>query len=132
MTTTAPPTTKNGVNVDALVNTVKAIDENPDVGSFQFRSSTQWKQGAQVETTFEGHAQNGVDSKRDVPLKWGGDEPVGLLGTGLYQGPTDSLLHSMVCFHRKVKRHLVIRLNIFNILLVTNIPNARWAHNFYL
>ena len=95
MTTTAPLLTRNGVDVDALVKTVKAIDETPELGRFKFRSSTQWKQGAQVESTFEGHTQNGVDFKRDVPLKWGGDEPFGLLGTGIYQGPTESLLHSM-------------------------------------
>jgi uncharacterized OsmC-like protein len=89
------PKTLNGVDVDALINTVGAIADDPALGSFQFRSSTQWKKGAQVETTFTGHKQNGVDSTRDMPHKWGGDEPVGLLGTGLYQGPTDSLLHSM-------------------------------------
>jgi uncharacterized OsmC-like protein len=90
-----PSKTLNGVDVDALINTVGAIADDPALGSFQFRSSTHWKKGAQVETTFTGHKQNGVDSTRDVPHKWGGDEPVGLLGTGLHQGPTDSLLHSM-------------------------------------
>lgn len=87
--------TMNGVDVDALLGTVEAVVEDPAKADFQFRSSTQWKKGAQVETTFPGHTQNGSTTKRDVPLKWGGDEPVGLLGTGLYQDPTDSLLHSM-------------------------------------
>jgi uncharacterized OsmC-like protein len=92
---TRPSKTLNGVDVDALINIVSAIAEDSALGSFQFCASTQWNKGAQVETTFTGHKQNGVESMRDVPHKWGGDEPVGLLGTGLHQGPTDSLLHSM-------------------------------------
>jgi hypothetical protein len=99
------PKTLNGVDVDALVNTVGAIAEDPALGSFQFRSSTQWKKGAQVETTFTGHKQNGVDSTRDVPHKWGGDEPVGLLGTGLHQGSTRSSSYSR---DSRVKRFLEV------------------------
>ena len=85
----------NGVDVDALVATVGAIATDNKVGAFEFRSNTQWKQGAQVETTFTGHKQSGNDNTRDKPHILGGDEPTGLLGTGLHQGPTDSLLHAM-------------------------------------
>ena len=85
----------NGVDVDKLVSTVGAIASDKDVGQFEFRSMTEWKQGAVIETTFTGHKQSGVDSTREKAHTWGGDEPPGLLGTGLYQGPTDSLLHAM-------------------------------------
>jgi len=89
-------TTKmNGVDVESLVKTVEAVANEPNLGAFEFRCSTQWKEGAVVESTFTGHKQNGVNSDRQVPHRWGGDEPIALLGKGLYQGPTDTLLHSM-------------------------------------
>ena len=88
-------TNMNGVDVESLVKTVEAVASEPSLGSFEFRCSTQWKEGAVVESTFSGHKQNGINSERQVAHRWGGDEPVALLGKGLYQGPTDTLLHSM-------------------------------------
>ena len=89
------PSKVNGVDVGALVATVGAIAEDGNVGKFEFRGKTVWKQGAQVETTFTGHKQSGKDTTRETPHVWKGDEPTGLLGTGMAQGPTDTLLHAM-------------------------------------
>ena len=76
-------TVRNGVDVDALVATVQAIAETHGVGEFQFKSKTDWKSGAKVETKFPGCVANGEDIVRDKPHVWSGDEPTGLLDRGL-------------------------------------------------
>ena len=42
-------TNMNGVDVESLVKTVEAVASEPSLGSFEFRCSTQWKEGAVVE-----------------------------------------------------------------------------------
>ena len=87
--------TINGVDVEALGQVVSALQADPNLAGFEFRSSTKWQSGAVVHSTFSGHTQNGVDAPREQPHELGGDEPVALLGTGKHVGPAGHLLHAM-------------------------------------
>jgi hypothetical protein len=44
-------TLRNGIDVDQLIGTVKAVQENPDLAKFQFRAYTTWESGARSSTT---------------------------------------------------------------------------------
>jgi uncharacterized OsmC-like protein len=87
--------TINGVDIDALEETISAVKADPSVAAFQFRSSTRWKSGAVVATTFTGFKQDGLDLTRPTPHELGGDEPTALLGTGTQVSPTGHLLHAL-------------------------------------
>ena len=77
----------NGVDVEALGQIVSALQADPSLADFEFRSSTEWQSGAVVRSTFSGHKQNGVNAPREQPHELGGDEPVALLGTAKHVGP---------------------------------------------
>jgi uncharacterized OsmC-like protein len=84
----------NGVDLAALGAVIEKFSSEPSSAAFEFRSSTTWKNGAVVESTFTGHRQDGVDSTRERPHQLGGDEPLELLGTNQHVGPSGHLLHA--------------------------------------
>lgn len=86
--------TINGVDLAALGAVIGRFTADPATAAFEFRSSTTWKGGAEVESTFTGHRQGGVDATRERPHHLGGDEPVELLGAGRHVGPSGHLLHA--------------------------------------
>jgi uncharacterized OsmC-like protein len=85
----------NGVDVAALGEIISDFKANPRTAGFEFRSSTDWRSGAVVSSTFTGHKRNGVDNARAKPHELAGDEPVALLGSGKHVGPAGHLLHAM-------------------------------------
>jgi uncharacterized OsmC-like protein len=87
--------TINGFNVEALEKELSAIQANPKVADFKFASSTRWKNGAVVTTTFGGLSQGGQYAARTKPHELAGDEPTPLLGTGTAVSPTGHLLHAL-------------------------------------
>ncbi|HSB16803.1 MAG TPA: OsmC family protein [Bryobacteraceae bacterium] len=95
MTTTINQATINGVNVDALEQSIAAMKDDPRVAAFQFRSSSRWLGGAVIASTFAGYLQDGLYVARDTPHELGGDEPAALLGTGTQVSPTGHLLHAL-------------------------------------
>ena len=72
---------QNGVNVDQLMSTVDAIQDNPDLARFQFRAKSEWGGGGRAKTSiksFYGAGQE--DTSRDAPFIVEADEPPVLLG----------------------------------------------------
>lgn len=99
-TTTATTTTianvKNGVNVDQLVGTVKAIQGTPEIAKFRFRSTSKWDGGAKGHTTiksFFGALQE--DSSRKDAYVLTGDEPPVLLGTNAGPNAVETVLAAL-------------------------------------
>jgi uncharacterized OsmC-like protein len=85
----------NGVDIAALGDIISDFKADPETAKFEFRSSTDWQAGAEVNSTFTGHKRRGVDDSRAKPHQLAGDEPVALLGGGKHVGPSGHLLHSM-------------------------------------
>ncbi len=85
----------NGVDTNALGAIISSFQADPETAKFEFRSATDWQNGAIVESTFTGHKRDGVDSTRAKPHRLAGDEPVALLGSGKHVGPAGHLLHAM-------------------------------------
>jgi uncharacterized OsmC-like protein len=88
--------TINGVNVDQLVSTIEAIEENPSLAEFRFRTETEWVEGGHTRTKIQGFYGAGVeDTSRDEPFYLEGDEPPVLLGTSAGPNAVESALHAL-------------------------------------
>lgn len=88
--------TTNGVDVERLVATINAVQENPDLARFRFQAQTEWIQGARSRTRFQSfhQASQEVDD-RQRPLVMEGDEPGVLLGTDTAPNAVESVLHAL-------------------------------------
>ncbi|WP_420627782.1 OsmC family protein [Candidatus Leptofilum sp.] len=86
----------NGVNVDQLVETIGAIQEDPEIAKFQFRSHTQWVSGGHSRTTIQSfYGAGGEDTTRSQPFILEGDEPAVLLGEDHGPNAVETVLHAL-------------------------------------
>ncbi len=94
--TTQTSTHLNGVNVSQLVETIKAIQENPGLARFQFRAHNEWIQGGQSRTSIQSFYGAGQeDSSRSRPFILEGDEPPVLLGENAGPNAVEAVLHAL-------------------------------------
>lgn len=93
---TRPGTRLNGVDVDKLVGTIGAIQENAELANFTFRAHTEWQGGGHSRTEIqEFHGAGGEDGSRERPFILEGDEPPVLLGTNQGPNAVESVLHAL-------------------------------------
>lgn len=89
-------TTINGVNVDQLVSTIDAVEENPGLAEFKFRAKTEWIEGAHTRTAIQGFYGAGEeDTSRAEPFYLEGDEPPVLLGNDAGPNAVETVLHAL-------------------------------------
>ncbi|HET8777905.1 MAG TPA: OsmC family peroxiredoxin, partial [Candidatus Limnocylindria bacterium] len=81
----ATVTVRNGINVDQLVATIGAINEQPSVSTFTFRAATSWHDGTLNRAEIGSFIHNGKLVERPEPFRLLGDEPPVLLGAN--RGP---------------------------------------------
>jgi uncharacterized OsmC-like protein len=96
MATTSTASQRNGIDVDQLVRTVKAIQEDAALARFQFRAHATWEGGARSRTTIQGFYGAGQeDTSRAQPLEIRGDEPPVLLGTNTAPNAVETVLAAL-------------------------------------
>ena len=86
----------NGVDVDQLFSTIKAIKETPGLAKFEFRATNQWINGGHNRTSikdFYGAGQE--DTTRKRTFVFDNDEPVTLLGEDNGANPVEFVLHAL-------------------------------------
>jgi len=94
--TTQTKTLINGVNVDQLVATIHAIQENPKLARFQFRAHNEWINGGQSRSTIQSFYGAGQeDTSRSQPFTLEGDEPPVLLGGNAAPNAVEAVLHAL-------------------------------------
>lgn len=94
--TTQTTTQVNGVNVDQLVGTVNAIQQNPALARFQFRAHNEWVGGGHSRTSIQGFYGAGMeDTSRSRPFILEGDEPPLLLGGNAGPNAVEAVLHAL-------------------------------------
>ncbi|MEX0761016.1 MAG: OsmC family protein [Dehalococcoidia bacterium] len=89
-------TIPNGVNVQQLVDTISAIEANPDLAKFKFRAQTDWIDGGHSRTTvqsFYGAGQE--DTSRQAPFTIESDEPPVLLGRNAGPNAVETVLAAL-------------------------------------
>jgi uncharacterized OsmC-like protein len=90
-----PSAVINGVAVDGLVDTIKAVKATPSIAKFKFRIRNQWETGSRnrsTVSTFTGANQELVHPK---PFTLEADEPAVLFGKDLAANPVEHLLHAL-------------------------------------
>lgn len=82
----ATATVTNGIDVPQLVQTIEAIKQDAQLGSFTFRAASTWKEGTHNVGRIGRFTHAGAeDETRAAPFTLEGDEPPVLLGHN--QGP---------------------------------------------
>lgn len=89
-------TATNGIDVAALTETVKAIQDDPTLSSFTFRARSTWQDGTHNIGEIHSFTHAGKeDSSRDAPYVLHGDEPPVLLGTNSGANAVELLLQAL-------------------------------------
>jgi uncharacterized OsmC-like protein len=101
----------NGVDVEGLGNTVKAVQEKPALAKFEFRARNRWINGGHNQTTiksFYGAGQE--DTTRTQPFVLVADEPPVLLGEDRGANPVEYVLTALAaCLTTSIVYHAAAR-----------------------
>lgn len=83
----------NGVDVDALLETVKAVKKDPEMGDFHFRVKNNWRDGTLSHAKVKGYyGAKEEHPDRKAQLEFDLDEPPELLGKDKGPNPVEYLL----------------------------------------
>jgi uncharacterized OsmC-like protein len=92
----ATVTVRNGVDVQALLETIDAIKEKPDLAQFTFRASTAWDDGTHSTARIGSFLHASADDQsRTKAFTLDGDEPPVLLGHDRGPNAVELLLASL-------------------------------------
>lgn len=99
MTTTtqaAPAATRNGLDLQAMTQTVAALTADPSLAAFQFRARNRWISGGENRSTIKDFFGAGVeDQSRSMTFEFTNGEPPVLLGNNEGANPVEFLLHAL-------------------------------------
>lgn len=87
---------KNGVNVGQLVETIEAVQGNPELAKFEFRTRTNWLTGGHCVSSaksFYGVCQEDTTRKETFTME--ADHPNVLLGEDKAATPAEIVLHAL-------------------------------------
>lgn len=89
-------TTRNGLNIAQMVQTVDALKHDPSLAKFEFRARNQWINGGENRSTIQGFYGAGAeDESRTEPFVFTNGEPPVLLGNNEGANPVEFLLHAL-------------------------------------
>jgi uncharacterized OsmC-like protein len=100
----------NGVEVDVLQTTAKAMQEDPELGQWKFRATNKWIDGTHNRTTI--HDYNALGQERTHPQEIGldADEPPLLAGHDQAPNPVEHLLNALAaCVTTSMVAHAAVR-----------------------
>ena len=86
----------NGLDTQALVQTVDALKRDRTLAKFEFRAGNSWVGGAENRSTIQGFFGAGAeDTSRSKPFAFTNGEPPILLGDNEGANPVEFLLHAL-------------------------------------
>jgi uncharacterized OsmC-like protein len=89
-------TTRNGLNIEQMVQTVDALKNDPSLAQFEFRARNQWINGGENRSTIQGfYGAGSEDESRAEPFVFTNGEPPVLLGNNEGANPVEFLLHAL-------------------------------------
>ena len=88
-------TARNGVNVEQLIATIGAIQQDPNVGAFTFKASSTWRSGARNDGEIKDFGHAGQAAARAEAFRLIGDEPPVLLGSNEGPNAVELLLQAL-------------------------------------
>lgn len=100
----------NGVDVDRMGDTIKAINGNPGLAKFQFRLENRWINGSRNQSTIKGFSGAGLEALRQEPFALQADEPMVLLGQDTAPNPAEYVLQALAsCLTTSLVYHAAAR-----------------------
>lgn len=107
---TVPTSTVNGINLDTLMDTVKAIKADPELGASRFRASNRWLGGNHNRTTVTGFYGAKQEIAHRQKFEMDADEPPILAGEDRGANPVEHLLHALAsCVTTSMVAHAAVR-----------------------
>ena len=91
----ATVTARNGVNVDQLMATIGAVQQDPNVAAFTFKASSTWRSGARSDGEIKDFVHAGQPAVRPEAFRLVGDEPPVLLGSNEGPNAVELLLQAL-------------------------------------
>ncbi len=93
---TEAPVRMNGLDTEALVGTVEAIEQDPSLGHFEFRATNRWINGGENRSRIkEFYGAGSEDESRTEAFEFTNGEPPVLLGANEGANPVEFLLHAL-------------------------------------
>ena len=100
----------NGVNLETLMGTVKAIEADPELGASRFRASNKWLSGNHNRTTVTGFYGAKQEIAHKQKFEMDADEPPILAGEDQAANPVEHLLHALAsCVTTSLVAHAAVR-----------------------
>jgi organic hydroperoxide reductase OsmC/OhrA len=93
MKTTTNMMTVNGINTEALRESINAITQDTAKGMTHWQVTSDWRGGARSDTHVTAYKIGGQTVPKDFTIKI--DEPLELCGTNRYANPQEHLLAAM-------------------------------------
>jgi len=88
--------TRNGLDLEQMVQTVEAIKAKPEIAQFRFRARNRWITGGENRSTIRDfYGACAEDQSRDKPFEFTNGEPPVLLGNNEGANPVEFLLHAL-------------------------------------
>ena len=110
MTTSHTKTVSNGLDMESLNKTVKAIQKEPELGKSTFRIRNKWVTGGHNQTTIQNFQSLGRNNKHQKNFELHADEPPALGGTDLGANPVEHLLNALAsCVTTSLVAHAAVR-----------------------
>ena len=85
----------NGVDVDRMQQTIKAVAATPKLGRFTFRVANRWFDGAENRTETRDFNAGGIETRHFSDFTLVADEHEVLLGKDVGANPVEHLLHAL-------------------------------------
>lgn len=103
-------TVVNGVDTEALLGTVKAIQADPGLGVSRFRATNQWLGGNHNRSTVTGFYAARQEIAHKQTFTMDADEPAILAGNDEGGNPVEHLLHALAsCLTTSMVAHAAVR-----------------------
>jgi uncharacterized OsmC-like protein len=110
MTTAQTHIESNGVDLESLGKTVKAIQANPDLGKSTFHARNKWISGGHNRPHITCFRSLGAEHSHSRPFDVDNDEPGALGGTDKGANPVEHLLNALAaCLTTSIVAHAAVR-----------------------
>jgi uncharacterized OsmC-like protein len=94
-TSQTTPRVLNGIDVDALNQTIAAVGEQPELGATTFRADCRWIDSRRIATTIDGFSAAGGEHRRPAAHELTTDLPEALAGTDAGPSPLELALSAL-------------------------------------
>lgn len=110
MTTTQTQSVTNGIDLESLEKTIKAVQGNSELGKSTFHARNKWISGGHNRTHIACFNSLGGEHSHSLPFDVDNDEPGALGGTDKGANPVEHLLNALAaCVTTSLVAHAAVR-----------------------